>query len=84
MARIGGVVRADSSSPWQQERLVVGMVKSPVEGSTLVLLNLNQPTILTDFVRPVCLPESSALASNYTVCNTLGWSTSRKYKYLGV
>lgn len=33
------------------------MVKSPVEGSTLVLLKLETPVAYSDFVRPVCLPD---------------------------
>ncbi|XP_011505070.1 PREDICTED: atrial natriuretic peptide-converting enzyme [Ceratosolen solmsi marchali] len=72
-----GAVRLSSSSPWEQERWIVGMVKSPVEGSSLVLLKMDRPiTAFSDFVRPVCLP-SGGPASNDTHCNTLGWAKNR-------
>lgn len=73
VARLGSV-RLSSSSPWEQERQIVGMMKSPVEGSTLVLLKLNEPAIFSDFVRPVCLPEMFVPLENYTYCTTLGWN----------
>lgn len=33
------------------------MVKSPVEGSTAVLVRLQSPVVYSDFVRPICLPD---------------------------
>lgn len=75
---MGGVVRLDSGSPWQQHRLVVGLLKSPAEGSTLALLNLNEPIVPSHFARAVCLPDARLKPDNYTVCNTLGWSTAKK------
>ncbi|XP_025837341.1 atrial natriuretic peptide-converting enzyme, partial [Agrilus planipennis] len=74
-----GTIRITSSSPWQQERRIVGMVKSPVEGSTIAMVKLEYPVALTDFVRPVCLPEDDKefLLSNATYCNALGWSRMR-------
>lgn len=45
-----------STSPWQQERRVVGMVKSPL-GDNLVLIKMASPVIFSDFARHVCLPE---------------------------
>lgn len=56
------------------------MLKSPVEGSTLVLLKLNEPAIYSDFVRPACLPDTSVPMENYTYCTTLGWNTNSKLK----
>ncbi|KAJ8984937.1 hypothetical protein NQ317_012187 [Molorchus minor] len=38
IARIGSI-RLSSSTPWEQERRIVGMIKSPVEGSTIALEN---------------------------------------------
>lgn len=35
----------------------IGMVKSPVEGSTAALVRLQQPVVYSDFVRPICLPD---------------------------
>lgn len=33
------------------------MVKSPVEGSTAVLVRLDSPVTFSDFIRPICLPD---------------------------
>jgi len=75
-----GVVRLSSTSPWQQERRIVGMIKSPVEGTT-VLVKLDRPvTTFSDFVRPVCLPSSIDSPSNASHCNTLGWARNRKWR----
>ncbi|EFN61099.1 Atrial natriuretic peptide-converting enzyme, partial [Camponotus floridanus] len=72
-----GVVRLSSTSPWQQERRIVGMIKSPVEGTT-VLVKLDRPvTTFSDFVRPVCLPSSEDSPNNTSQCNTLGWARNR-------
>ncbi|XP_065171253.1 atrial natriuretic peptide-converting enzyme-like [Atheta coriaria] len=71
-----GSVRLSSSSPWQQERRIVGMVKSPVEGSTIAMVKLEEPLMMTDFVRPVCLPQQLQ-ASDALHCNTLGWARNR-------
>ena len=84
VARLG-TIRLLGSSPWQQERPVVGMVKSPVEGSTVVMVKMEHPVIMSDFVHPICLPEEGASQSlsNLTVCNTLGWARNSKYnKYV--
>ncbi|XP_043270297.1 atrial natriuretic peptide-converting enzyme-like [Venturia canescens] len=74
-----GTVRLTSTSPWQQERRIVGMLKSPVEGSTMVLLKLDRPlSAYSDFVRPVCLPLSDEpMLANATYCTTLGWARNR-------
>lgn len=69
-----GTVRTQSTTPWQQERRIVGMVRSPVEGSMLALVRLEEPLEMTDFVRPICLPEDS---STNSICNTLGWTRNR-------
>uniref|UniRef100_A0A1V1FKK9 Putative serine protease 38 n=1 Tax=Reticulitermes speratus TaxID=60591 RepID=A0A1V1FKK9_9NEOP len=75
-----GNIRLSGSSPWHQERAVVGMVKSPVEGSTVVMVKLEQPVTMSDFIHPVCLPEegSGALLTNLSHCNTLGWARNRE------
>ncbi|XP_055708998.1 uncharacterized protein LOC129805244 [Phlebotomus papatasi] len=52
-----GSVRLSSSPPWMQRRRIIGMVKSPVEGSTAALIRLETPVQYSDFVRPVCLPD---------------------------
>ncbi|RZF36564.1 hypothetical protein LSTR_LSTR010675 [Laodelphax striatellus] len=76
VARLGSI-RLTSQPPWQQERHIVGMVKSPVEGSTMVLVKLDRPIAFSDFVRPVCLPQTS-LPVKFDNCNTLGWSRNRE------
>ncbi|CRL04550.1 CLUMA_CG017622, isoform A [Clunio marinus] len=52
-----GNVRIGTTSPWTQKRRIVGMVKSPVEGSTAALVRLQTPVVYSDFVRPICLPD---------------------------
>lgn len=73
-----GIVRLFSSSPWEQERSLIGMVKSPVEGSTVALVRLDQPVIFNDFVRPICLPPENMVLSPAIQCNTLGWARNRE------
>ena len=45
VARLGGI-RVSSEAPWVQERLIVGMVKSPVEGSKIVLIKVSRVKIV--------------------------------------
>lgn len=71
-----GAVRVSSASPWLQERRIVGMLKSPVEGSTIVLIKMEEPVKMSDFVRPICLPQVKTNA-NLSYCNTLGWARNR-------
>ncbi|XP_055390020.1 uncharacterized protein LOC129619000 [Condylostylus longicornis] len=54
---IFGSVRLKSNPPWKQRRRIIGMVKSPVEGSTAALVRLETPVHFSDFVRPICLPD---------------------------
>ena len=35
----------------------IGMIKSPVEGSTAALIRLETPVVYSDFVRPICLSD---------------------------
>ncbi|XP_012544680.3 atrial natriuretic peptide-converting enzyme [Bombyx mori] len=72
-----GTVRIQSTTPWQQERRIVGMVRSPVEGSMLVLVRLEEPVEMTDFVRPICLSNKALYSEERSVCNTLGWTRNR-------
>lgn len=68
-----------STSPWQQERHVMGMRKSPVEGSTIVMLKLDREFVPSDFVRPICLPSAGNALTDFSHCNTLGWARQSKY-----
>ncbi|XP_046964777.1 atrial natriuretic peptide-converting enzyme isoform X1 [Vanessa cardui] len=72
-----GTVRIQSTTPWQQEQRIVGMVRSPVEGSMLAMVRLEEPVEMTDFVRPACLPEDGFKMDENSVCNTLGWTRNR-------
>ena len=72
-----------TTSPWQQERRVVGMVKSPL-GDNLVLIKMASPVIFSDFARHICLPDEPKLLpkelrfatweKTSTTCVRLGWS----------
>ncbi|XP_018562305.1 atrial natriuretic peptide-converting enzyme [Anoplophora glabripennis] len=74
-----GSIRLSSLTPWEQDRRIVGMVKSPVEGSTIALVKLDQPATLNDFVRPICLPKQNMLINpKESQCNTLGWARNRE------
>ena len=55
------------------------MVKSPIEGSTTVLLKMDQPiSAFSDFIKPICLPSSEKFViSESTYCNTLSWARNR-------
>ncbi|XP_021189618.3 atrial natriuretic peptide-converting enzyme [Helicoverpa armigera] len=72
-----GTVRIQSTTPWQQERRIVGMVRSPIEGSMLALVRLEEPVEMTDFVRPICLPDNGAEPASRNICNTLGWTRNK-------
>lgn len=56
---IFGAVRLSSQAPWTQRRRIIGLVKSPVEGSTAALIRLETPVEFSDFIRPVCLPDEA-------------------------
>lgn len=69
-------------SPWQQERRVVGMVKSPL-GDHLVLIKMASPVIFSDFARHICLPDEPEGRQGLgfpswekmpSKCVRLGWS----------
>ena len=54
------------------------MVKSPVEGHSIVILKLDKPTVFSDFARPVCLPSTDTwMMENQSRCLTLGWDTDQ-------
>lgn len=52
-----GNIRLNANTPWSQRRRIIGMVKSPVEGSTAALIRLETPVVFSDFIRPICLPD---------------------------
>nr|CAG4639795.1 EOG090X019S [Daphnia pulex]SVE84709.1 EOG090X019S [Daphnia pulex] len=72
-------VRLTSDAPWEQERRIIGMVKSPMKGNQLVLIKMESPVIYSDFVRPVCLArDHEAWISGPTSrCLYLGWGQDR-------
>ena len=66
-------VRLTSRAPWEQERRIVGMVASPVENLSIVLLKLDRPVQLSDFVRSVCVLGGDLVEP--TGCVGLGWDS---------
>lgn len=79
---IFGTVRLSSSAPWTQRRRIIGMVKSPVEGSTAALIRLESPIVFSDFIRPVCLPDDLTrkvqLANDAKVIQTHNFAVAEK------
>lgn len=54
---IFGNIRLNGNTPWNQRRRIIGMIKSPVEGSTAAMIRLETPVVYSDFIRPICLPD---------------------------
>lgn len=50
------------------------MVKSPVEGNSVVMLKMNEPILFSDFARPICLPIEDSFVNKTSTCVTLGWT----------
>ena len=71
-------VRLGSRAPWEQKERIVGMVKSPVEGNSIVILKMEKPVHFSDFARPICLPSSDEFIHMGASCVTLGWSGQSK------
>jgi len=73
-----GSVRLSSRAPWEQARRIVGMVKSGVEGTDIVLLKLDSPIIFSDFARPICIPQTDDWVGEVgTQCFSLGWDNKQ-------
>lgn len=71
-------VRLGSRAPWEQKQRIVGMVKSPVEGNSIVILKMDAPVVFSDFARPICLPSSDEFIHMGANCVTLGWNGSNE------
>ena len=54
------------------------MVKTPVEGNSIVILKMEKPVFFSDFARPICLPSSDEFIHMGAKCVTLGWSGQSK------
>nr|SVE74962.1 EOG090X019S [Daphnia dolichocephala] len=72
-------VRLTSDAPWEQERRIIGMVKSPMKGNQLVLIKMESSVIYSDFVRPVCLARDHEawISGSTSRCLFLGWGKDR-------
>ena len=68
-------MRLQSRAPWEQKRTIIGMVKSPVEGNSIVILKMDDPIVFSDFARPICIPENDSFLNNASRCVTLGWTS---------
>lgn len=73
-------VRLNARAPWEQKRRIVGMVKSPVEGNSIVILKMDSPVVFSDFARPACLPSSDEFIHMGATCATLSWSSKGSYQ----
>ena len=65
-------IRLQSRAPWEQKRTIIGMVKSPVEGNSVVLLKMDEPLVFSDFARPICIPDKDDFVDQDSKCVTLG------------
>ena len=54
------------------------MVKTPVEGNSIVILKMEKPVFFSDFARPICLPSSDEFIHMGAACVTLGWNGPSK------
>ena len=54
------------------------MVKSPVEGNSVVILKMDKPVVFSDFARPICLPSSDEFIHMGASCVTLSWNSEGK------
>ncbi|RXG51820.1 Plasma kallikrein [Armadillidium vulgare] len=84
VARLG-TTRISSKAPWVQERLIVGMVKSDVATSKIVLIKLEKNLEMSDYVRPACLGshrDATYLAKRR--CRTLGWGARQEMNGAGI
>jgi len=74
-------VRLSSRAPWEQERRIIGMVASPVENHSIVLLKLDSAIQMSDFARPVCVGAPTKDVDNEGTdkdgnsCVGLGWDS---------
>ena len=61
----------------------IGMVKSPVEGSSAALIRLQSPVVYSDFVRPICLPDDdftrNSIVTDYPESSALYSKTNKNY-----
>ena len=48
------------------------MIKSPVEGNSVVLLKMDEPLVFSDFARPICIPQEDEFVIKNAKCITLG------------
>lgn len=69
-----GSVRVSMSHPNEITRRIIGLVKSPVEGSSIAMLKIDQPVVFSEYVRPICLPKRDRDIEENQICNTVGWS----------
>ena len=57
------------------------MVKSPVEGNSVVLLKMDEPLVFSDFARPICIPDKDDFVDQDSKCVTLGTQSQDDYKF---
>lgn len=71
-----GSIRLNAQAPWTQRRRIVGMVKSPVEGSTAALIRLETSVTFSNFIRPICLSDQTHRPKTITASTTTTSSSS--------
>ena len=55
------------------------MVKSQVEGNSVVLLKMDEALLFSDFARPICIPKEDNFVTKGSTCITLGMYRNCKH-----
>ncbi|XP_024086274.1 serine protease nudel-like [Cimex lectularius] len=78
VARMGALRRETPPAPYEQLRPITKVVLHPEyedQGfiNDISLLRMNEPIVLTSFVRPICLPEENKEPRDGAMCTVVGW-----------
>lgn len=79
VARLGALRRGTTlPSPYEQLRVISRIIVHPGYLdfgfiNDISLLQMTQPVIFSDYVRPVCLPPPGQVLENGHLCTVIGW-----------
>lgn len=79
VARLGALRRGTTlPSPYEQLRIITNIILHPEYVDVgfindISLLQMQIPVIFSDYVRPICLPDSNTILQNGRICTVVGW-----------